>query len=259
MKIILILVLSIFYLGANAQSANNIVRKGNRQYADKVYVDAEINYKKALEKEANKKEAIFNLGNAYYMQNRFDESLKQYELSSVMGENNEEKAKAFYNAGNAYLKLFKNEKNPKAKGEHLDKAIHSYKEALKLDPENENARYNLSYAIKYRQQMQKQQQKQQQQKDQDKKQNKDQKKDQKKDQQKDQKKDNKDQKQEKNQQNEKKDEKKGNEKQQPEQAQKISKEESARILKALQNQEKKVQQKLMKKKASSNSKIEKQW
>jgi len=130
-----------------------------------------------------------------------------------MNENNKKKSAGLYNLGNSLLKANK-----------LEESIDAYKGSLRLDPKNPEAKYNLAYAQDLlRQQQQQQQQKQNQQQQQN---NKDQNKDQDKEKEQDQ---NKDQNQQQQQQKDN---------------QTISKEDAERILNALENDEKNVQEKV---------------
>jgi len=128
-----------------------------------------------------------------------------------MNENIKKKSAGLYNLGNSLLKANK-----------LKESIDAYKGSLRLDPKNPEAKYNLAYAQDLlRQQQQQQKQNQQQQQD-----NKDQNKDQNKEKEQDQ---NKDQNQQQQQQQDN---------------QAISKEDAERILNALENDEKNVQEKV---------------
>ena len=75
-----------FCLSTMAQSERRTTRKGNTEYESGNFIDAEINYKKALEKNANLLEAQFNLGDALVKQERFDEALEAFEKVSASTE-----------------------------------------------------------------------------------------------------------------------------------------------------------------------------
>ena len=121
-------------LTATAQNENALVRKGNKQYEKNNFVGAEVNYKKSLEKNPNKPEAIYNLGNALVQQERYPDAIKQLEISSNMVKDQVDKHNAFHNLGNAYLQAYKAEKDPQKKSSLLDNAITSYKNSLKEQP-----------------------------------------------------------------------------------------------------------------------------
>ena len=134
--IILALVLSVFH--AFAQADNRIIRKGNSLYDDGKFKDAEISYRKALESNPPSIKGSFNLGNSLYKQNNFDEAITNYQSSIAKINNNDKavQAAAYHNLGIAYLK-----------GEKYHEAIDAYKQSLRLNPTDNDTRYNLSYAL----------------------------------------------------------------------------------------------------------------
>lgn len=209
-----------------AQQDKKFIIDGNKQYEKKNYAEAEKNYSRALGKNKNSYKGAFNLGDAYYKQGKYEDAANQFQRLTHSAASKDTISKAYHNLGNSLLKSRK-----------YEESINAYKNALKNNPNDEDTRYNLSYA----QQMLKQQQ----QKNKD---NKD-------------KKDKKDDKKEKDKKDEKKkDEKKQDkEKTQPQKDQ-ISKEDANRVLDALQNDEKNLQNKLKKEpKQGMKVKIEKDW
>lgn len=242
----LFVMLVAFILGSPlllAQSVRGLVNKGVEHYNDKNYPDAEVNFKKGAEESPENFEAKFNLGDALFKQKRYDEAINSYQSAIPMTQNHLEKAKVHYNIGNSLLKSQK-----------VKQSIEEYKRSLRLNPNDEEAKYNLSYALELlKNQNQKQQNKQDQNKNQDKDQNKDQNKNQ------DQNKDQQQQDQKQNQQNQKNQEsQQDNTKQQQQQPQKISKEEAERILQALKDNEKDLQKELRKIKGK-RVKTDKDW
>ena len=62
-KYIGIVLLLLVAVSASAQKAErDYIRKGNRFFKDSVYVDAEVNYRKALEVNPKSTVSMFNLG-----------------------------------------------------------------------------------------------------------------------------------------------------------------------------------------------------
>ena len=256
--IILLLVSSVSVL-VFGQNERKHVRSGNKLFMEAVrdttkidsvkFSNAETEYRKALNKKPNDIKWNFNLADAIYKQQRFDESAGKFEDLAEKMETPEEKARALHNLGNSQLM-----------NQKIDESIESYKKALRQNPNDLDTKYNLAYAqlLKNQQeQQQQQQQNQDQNKDQDKQ---DQNQDQNKDQQ-DQNKDNQDQ--NKDQQNQNKDQQNQNQqnKQQQQQQNKISKENAEQLLQALQNDERKIQDKVKKQKAAAakRTRTEKEW
>ena len=222
LKCLLISVLLIIFASLNAQTDKKFIRKGNREYDKSKYSDSEISYRKAIDKNKQSPDAVFNVGDALYKQDKFEEAGKQFVESTNENDDRIKKSAGLYNLGNSLLKANK-----------LQESIEAYKNSLKLRPDNREAKYNLSYAQDLLKLQQEQQKKQQQDKDkQD--QNKNKKKE-------DQKKDQNDK--NKDQQKEQKDNQDQKQQQQP-QKQEISKEDAKRLLNSLANDEKNVQEKV---------------
>ena len=245
-------ILSLFIVSsmAIAQSERSLIRDGNGAYKQGKFADAEVNYRKALNKNQEIESGTFNLGDALYKQGRFDEAAEQYRIAATRQHENDAKAQALHNLGNSLVK-----------GNKIPDGIAAYKEALKLNPKDADTKYNLEYAKAL---LQQQQQKKQDQKKDDKKDQQKQdksKEDQKKDQQKqNQQKQDQQKQDQQNQDQQQQTQQKEQDKQQGKQAKKmqISKEDAERILQALRNEERDVQKKL-KKKAPARVQVEKDW
>jgi tetratricopeptide (TPR) repeat protein len=224
-----ILLFTLLTIPAFAQSTRSLINDGVEQFTKENFADAEVNFKKAVEQSPESFEAKFNLGNAYYKQQRYDEAINSFQSSLASAKTEKERAEVFYNIGNSLLKSNK-----------LDQSITAYKESLKLNPDDMDAKYNLSYALNQKNNPQQDQQ-----------QNKN---DEKKDDQ-----ENKDQNQQNQDQQQKKDEQQQQQPQQQQpQEQKISKEEAQRILDALKDNEKELQKEL-RKIQGQRVKTEKDW
>ncbi|MBK7627715.1 MAG: tetratricopeptide repeat protein [Bacteroidales bacterium] len=227
----------IFSVVLNAQADKKYIRQGNREYGKTNFAESEISYRKAIDNNKISPEAVFNIGDALYKQNKFEDAGKQFIENINLNEDKDKKSAGYYNLGNSLLQAKK-----------IEESIAAYKSSLKLNPASKEAKYNLAYAQDLLQQQQQQQQQQNQdKKDQDKEDNK-------KDQQKQ---DDKNQDQQKEQN--KKDEQ---DKQQQEQQQQqgISKDDAQRLLNALANDEKNVQEKVkLAKAAKAKVKTVKNW
>jgi tetratricopeptide (TPR) repeat protein len=231
--------LALFPLASFAQQEKKSIVEGNKKYDAKKYDQAEKSYRNALQLNKDSYKAAFNLGDAYYKQGKFDEAAEQFQMLTHRATSKDTLAKAYHNLGNSLLQSKK-----------YQESVNAYKNALKNDPSDEDTRYNLSYALqKLKQQQQQQKDKQDKEDKQDKKdQNKDKDKDKNKDQ-----KENKDQNKDQQKDKQKKDQK---DKEQPQ----ISKEDAQRLLEALQNDEKNLQDKVKKGKVKGvKVQIEKDW
>ncbi len=132
-------------LSVNVQSQNkkSLLKKGNKLFKDSLYNDAEIKYRKSLEKDQDYFGASYNLANSIYKQERYDESSSLYKSLKDNAKNDEELSVIHFNEGNSLLKEKK-----------TDLAIESFKEALRKSPNDEDARFNLAYALKMKEQEQ---------------------------------------------------------------------------------------------------------
>ena len=237
---------------SQAQNERKFIRQGNKYFEDALKVTdkldtaqfnkAEIEYRKALEKKPDNAKWDFNLGDALYKQKKFDESIEKFKGIADRTIDKTEKSRALYNQGNSLLYSNK-----------LDESIAAYKEALRNNPRDVESKYNLLYAMKMKKKKDDQKKKQDQKKDQNKDKNKDKDKDKDKDKNKDQKKD-----QDKNKDQQNKDQQK---QQQQQQQSKISKQNAEQMLQALENDEKKTQEKVKKVQAlkAQSKKVEKDW
>lgn len=121
------------------------VRSGNKLYQNELYTEAEIAYRKGLEVNPTSFEGTFNLGNALYRQEKYKEAAEQYERIAQQGqrllnddpENAEKLAQVFHNLGNIGMKE-----------QQYAESIELYKQALRLNPADDETRYNLALAQK---------------------------------------------------------------------------------------------------------------
>lgn len=248
-RILILIVLGLLASGLYAQNAKKYVRKGNKEFEKGEYSEAEVQYRKALDKNPNSYKGKFNLGDAMYQQDNVEESGKLFNELTAANVSPEVKAKSFYNLGNTMMKAKK-----------YKEAVEAFKQSLKLDPTDYNAKYNLEYARKkmiQQQQQQKQNQNKNKNKDKDKnkKQNQDKNKQDQKNKEKNKQDQNKKQDQQKDQQKQQQKDQQNKQdqqkQQQQQQKQQISKKDAARMLQALKNDEKKTLHKLEKQKAKA--------
>lgn len=229
------------------REARQFVREGNELYNQQKFSDAEVAYKKALEKDPSYEIANYNLGNALSQQKRGKEAITQYELVSKTTKDKLTKAESFHNIGNAHFDA-----------KDYQNSIEAYKNSLRNNPKDDETRYNLALAQK----MLEDQQNKDKDKDKDKenKDNKDNKDKDKKDDKKDGDDDKKDD--EKEGDDDKKNDKKDDKKDKKEQPQpgKLSPQQVQQLLEAMNNEEKKTQEKMnAKKERGKKIKQEKDW
>ena len=218
------------------KKVRSAIREGNEQYNKEAFLDSEISYRKALETNPLDSIATFNLGNSLYRQQdeqKIKESFNHYNTTAQNAQKAGNKAlaaKAFFNAGDVMMAA-----------QQYDQAIQYFKQSLKNDPSDHEARYNLVLAQKLLQKNQDQNQDQEQQDKQDQQQ---QQQDQ---QQQDQQQQNQDQQQNHDQQEQQQNQDQQQEQQQQQQQNQMSQEQAEAILNANNRDEKETQQKVQEK------------
>ena len=136
-----LLVALVFSLPAQAQKwpERSRVRRGNRAYERLDYGRAEERYQQALELCDTCFEAKFNLGDALYKQQRYDEAEKIFTaLAADSTRSDLDRAHSFYNLGNS---LFQQKK--------YQEALSAFKRSLRLNPADLETKYNYAYTKKY--------------------------------------------------------------------------------------------------------------
>ena len=134
----------------HGQEEREYIRKGNRLYKKSEFAGSEGMYRRAQEDGKPSGDAVFNLGDALYRQNRFSEAAEEFSRAVQTGEADSlRQADGLYNLGNSLLKEQK-----------FSESINAYINSLKLNPDNIQAKYNLAYA---QDQLKKQEEQQQQQ------------------------------------------------------------------------------------------------
>ena len=224
--------------------------KGNNALSNQNFEEAKKHFNQAKLMNENSFIPYFNIGNTNYLSLQTDSAYYEYEQANSFVKDSSYKTKIYHNYGDAYLQKYhllnndaqnKNDSTEKLKKEVLTKALNQFKLSLNEDYKNDSAQYNYIYTLNL---LKQEENNQQQNKDKNE-ENKDENKDKNQPDKQDQNKDSKD----------KKDEQK-----QPSQTQNISKNQALQDLKALENKEKKLLQKLnLKKEEGTPVKTEKDW
>ena len=203
------------------KTSNNLTLDGNVEFINKNLIEAESLYREAISQDSLNNIASYNMGNSFYKSGLNMEAVNEYKSSILKAKNKGDLHRAYHNLGDVYMR-----------NKDYQNAVTSFKKALLNNPSDDETRYNYVLAKELLKNDQK---------NKDKKDKKDDKKDNKKDDKKDNKKDDK--------KDNKKDDKKDNKKQEKPQPNKISPEQLKNLLKAMNNEEKKVQEKVNKNKA----------
>lgn len=121
-----------------AQEKDTDLPKGNDLFAEKKYADAEADYRVSESKNPKKAIASYNLGNAIYRQNQAAEAKYHYAKALKTAKTRTEKHQASHNLGNTFMKA-----------KDYANAVEAYKNALRNNPADEETRYNYALAKEY--------------------------------------------------------------------------------------------------------------
>lgn len=114
------------------------LNKANSLYKGMQYENAERIYLQTIKDSSTRIKSLYNIGNTYYQLKKYDEAVKNYQacLKDLNKSKEIDITHLHHNIGNSYLKQ-----------KMFDKAIESYKKALRINPNDEDTRYNLQYAL----------------------------------------------------------------------------------------------------------------
>ena len=226
MNRILVILIALFCITQlRAQQEGPDLRRGNKEYKHENYTEAEVNYRRGLDKNNDSFEGHFNLGDALFRQEKYPEALEQYQKAESLLKGDDKTRKAeldrrlaatYHNMGNALYAQ-----------QQYDKSVAAYQQSLRHNPKDNDTRYNL---VKAMQQLQQQNQNQQQ---------------------------NQEQKNDSTQQQEQQQEQQQNQQQEQNQDQ-MDRETAEQILQALEQDEQETQEKLQRQQGKKR-RVEKNW
>jgi len=130
-------VLISFLAKAQEKEKDKNLPQGNEAFAEKKYADAEAEYRISESKNPKKSIASYNLGNAIYRENQPSEAKYHYAKALKNAKTRTEKHRAFHNIGNTFMKA-----------KDYSAAVEAYKNALRNNPADEQTRYNYALAKK---------------------------------------------------------------------------------------------------------------
>lgn len=217
-------------VSAQQMKERGLVRKGNREFRREHFEKSVDSYQRALQHDSTCFEAKYDLASALYRTERYDKAEKT--LLSIVGDSTrteKERGEVAYNLGNTQFAQQK-----------YKEALSSYRQAMRCNPNDEDAKFNYAFTKRLIQQQEQQQQQQNQDQNQNQNQNKDNK---------DNQQDNQNQQNEQNQQQPQNQEGKDEQQeggQRPEGA--MTPEQQEALLQAIQAEEDKTQDKLKEKK-----------
>ena len=205
------------------------MRRGDKLYADSAYDKAQTEYLKALEKDTENSQTLYNLGNTLLYQEKANDAMAQYQLAEKTETDKQKLAQIHHNMG-VICQASK----------QYAQAVELYKQSWRENPTDHETRYNLALAMKLLKEQQQEQQQDQQQNQQEQ--------------------------QEQEQQEQQQNNQEQNQEQQvqqPEQQQEnedeISKENAEQLLESAMQDEKDVQEKVKKMMQVRGKKLDKDW
>lgn len=116
-----------------AQTDRSFIREGNRLFRTEKWAQAETLYRKALARNGQNPQAMYNLGCALMMQQKDSLAVKAYRMVGRLEPNKLRRTRSYHNIGC----IFQNHRQ-------YAEAIEAYKEALRCNPDDNETRYNLA-------------------------------------------------------------------------------------------------------------------
>jgi hypothetical protein len=113
----------------------NHIYDGNSEVEEGALKAAEKSYRKALSLAPEKSTALHNLGNTHFMAEQYEEASQRFFQTQKFASSKEEKHRAFHNMGNVFMKK-----------KEYKKAVEAYKNALRNNPSDDETRYNYALA-----------------------------------------------------------------------------------------------------------------
>ena len=119
-----------------------LIHQGNIEFLSKNYNDAGTYYRQALKRDSGNPRIIFNLADTYLAQNNPSQADSLYNQVTILEKNKTIKSMAWHNRG--FIRQTQALKNQENQQKLLREAIELYKEALRLNPRDNETRYNLA-------------------------------------------------------------------------------------------------------------------
>jgi Ca-activated chloride channel family protein len=121
---------------AQDQEIERAIQKANELYKQQQYQQAEAAYNEVLTKDPNNSTAKYNRALALQKQGKAEEAIKVFNDVAFKTDDRQLKSKAYYNKG----AIRSGQKN-------LEESIEAYKDALRQNPDDKEARENLQKAL----------------------------------------------------------------------------------------------------------------
>ncbi|HTD86277.1 MAG TPA: VWA domain-containing protein [Candidatus Binatia bacterium] len=133
---------------------------GLKQYQAGQYQSALREYRNAIHEKKDDPRLQFNAGTSAYQAQNYEKAV-EYLNSALLTTDPDLQERTYYNRGNAQYRLGEATSEPKEKTEQWEEAVSSYESALKLNPKDQDATFNLDLVKQRLEELKKQQQQQQ--------------------------------------------------------------------------------------------------
>ncbi|MBZ9730273.1 tetratricopeptide repeat protein [Salegentibacter sp. JZCK2] len=119
------------------KEARQFMQDADEALGENNFPEAEAAYRKAIAKDPENSDARYNMGNMYYTRDNSPQAAQRYKQAGEVADTKPAKHQANHNLGNAYMKQ-----------KRYQEAVDAYKNALRNDPTDDETRYNLALAKK---------------------------------------------------------------------------------------------------------------
>jgi len=119
------------------RKTDKILREAEKELSENDFASAEASYRQAVSKNPESVTARYNMANMYYGKEKPAQAATRYDQAGKIAGTKEEKHRIFHNMGNSFME----QKNYAG-------AVEAYKNALRNIPSDEETRYNLALAKK---------------------------------------------------------------------------------------------------------------
>ena len=128
-------IVALSFIQAQEGEIINHIYDGNSEVEEGALIAAEKSYRKALSLAPEKSTALHNLGNTHFLAEQYEEASQRFFQTQKFASSKEEKHRAFHNMGNVFMKK-----------KEYQKAVEAYKNALRNNPSDDETRYNYALA-----------------------------------------------------------------------------------------------------------------
>jgi len=141
-RLVILILATVLLATTGFGGISSTVKDGNRLFEESRYDQALAKYTDAQLDDPDNPGLHYNIGSVLYKQKKYDKAIESFRKVAETGEDNNLISKAWYNMGNSFFM----QATGAGDAELLSKAVDAYTEALKLNPEDEDAKYNLEVA-----------------------------------------------------------------------------------------------------------------